>query len=80
MARSRADRSGARLIGDGEPLARALAKLEQGARQIPMDVNPAQAQAYIINPLTGRQVQFKNLFTTHPPTEERIRRLRGGQY
>jgi heat shock protein HtpX len=41
-----------------------------------MDVNPAQAQAYIINPLAGRKVQYANLFTTHPPTEERIRRLR----
>ena len=83
LSRSRefeADRSGARLIHDGEPLARALAKLEQGARQIPMDVNPAQAQAYIINPLTGRKVQFANLFTTHPPTEERIARLRNGDW
>ena len=83
LSRSReyeADRSGARLIQDGEPLARALAKLEQGARQIPMDVNPAQAQAYIINPLTGRQVQFKNLFTTHPPTADRIARLRSREW
>src|SRR5205085_3570879 len=61
LSRSRefeADRSGARLIGDGEPLARALEKLEQGVRQIPMDVQPAQAQKYIVNPLTGRQIQF----------------------
>ena len=80
LSRSRefeADRSGARLIGDGEPLARALLKLEAGARQIPMDVAPAQAQKYIVNPLTGRKVQFANLFTTHPPVEERVRRLRG---
>ena len=68
--------SGARLIGEGESLARALEKLELGARRIPMDVNPAQAQAYIVNPLTGRQVQFANLFRTHPSTEERIARLR----
>ena len=61
-------------------LARALAKLEQGARQIPMDVNPAQAQAYIVNPLTGRKVQFANLFTTHPPTSDRIERLRSGEW
>src|SRR5213078_2195995 len=83
LSRSReyeADRSGARLLNDGEPLARALAKLEQGARQIPMNVNPAQAQAYIINPLTGRQVQFKNLFTTHPPTADRIARLRSREW
>ena len=79
LSRSRefeADRSGARLIGDGEPLARALLKLEQAARQIPMDVAPAQAQKYIVNPLTGRKVNFSNLFTTHPPTETRVERLR----
>jgi heat shock protein HtpX len=83
LTRSReyeADRSGARLIGDGEPLARALEKLEQGVRQVPMNVNPAQAQAYIVNPLTGRQVQFANLFMTHPPTADRIARLRGGDW
>ena len=79
LSRSRefeADRSGARLIGDGEPLARALLKLDQAARQIPMDVQPAQAQKYIVNPLTGRKVNFANLFTTHPPTEARVERLR----
>jgi heat shock protein HtpX len=79
LSRSRefeADRSGARLIGDGEPLARALLKLEQAARQIPMDVQPAQAQKYIVNPLTGRKVNFAALFTTHPPTEARVERLR----
>jgi heat shock protein HtpX len=83
LSRSRefeADRSGARLIGDGEPLARALLKLEAGARQIPMDVAPAQAQKYIINPLTGRKVQFASLFTTHPPTEARVERLRAGDW
>lgn len=79
LSRSReleADRSGATLIGEGEPLARALLKLERGARQIPMAVRPEQAQAYIVNPLTGRQVRFANLFRSHPPTEERITRLR----
>ncbi len=83
LSRSRefeADRSGARLLGDGEPLARALAKLEQGARQIPMDVAPAQASMFIVNPLTGRKVQFARWFITHPPTEERIARLRGGEW
>ena len=82
LSRSReyeADRTGARLIGGGEPLARALAKLDRGARTIPMDVNPAQAQAYIVNPLTGRKVQFANLFSTHPPIEDRIARLRAGE-
>jgi heat shock protein HtpX len=79
LSRSRefeADRSGARLVGDGEPLARALLKLDQAARQIPMDVQPAQAQKYIVNPLTGRKVNFSSLFTTHPATEARVERLR----
>ena len=83
LSRSRefeADRTGARLIGDGEPLARALAKLEQGARAVPMAVDPAQASKYIVNPFSGRRVQFANLFTTHPPMEDRIARLRAGEW
>jgi len=83
LSRSReyeADRSGARLLGDGEPLARALGKLDAGARRIPMDVNPAQATAYIVNPFSGRQVQFANLFMSHPPIEDRIRRLRDREW
>ena len=72
-----ADHSGKELIGDGEPLARALRKIEASAKQVPMNIDPAHAQAYIINPLTGRQMQFANLFRSHPPTEERIRRLVG---
>jgi heat shock protein HtpX len=83
LSRSReyeADRTGARLINDGEPLARALAKLEQGAKAIPMNVNPAQASKYIVNPLSGRKVQFANLFSTHPPLEDRIARLRQGEW
>ncbi len=83
LSRSReyeADRTGARLIGEGEPLARALGKLEQGARAIPMNVDPVQAGKYIVNPLTGRRVQFANLFTTHPPIEDRIARLRAGEW
>jgi heat shock protein HtpX len=79
LSRSReyqADASGAHLIGDGEPLARALQKIDAAAKRTPMDVNPAEATAYIINPLSGRKVSFANLFSTHPPTEERIARLR----
>jgi heat shock protein HtpX len=79
LSRSRefeADRSGARLLHDGEPLARALEKIDASVRAIPMNVDPVQAQKYIVNPLTGRKVQFSNLFTTHPPTAERIARLR----
>jgi heat shock protein HtpX len=79
ISRSReyeADHSGAELLGTGEPLARALEKIEAYAKQVPMDVPPAQATAYIVNPLTGRKVEWGNLFTTHPPTAERVARLR----
>jgi heat shock protein HtpX len=83
ISRSReyeADRTGARLIGDGEPLARALQKLEVGARQIPMDIDPAHASAFIVNPLSGRKMSFANLWRTHPKTEDRVARLRGGEW
>ena len=83
ISRSRefeADRSGARLVGDGEPLARALQKLEVGARQIPMDIDPAHASAFIVNPLTGRKMSFANLWPTHPKTEDRVARLRSGEW
>ena len=79
LSRSRefqADASGAHLLHDGEPLARALEKIEAYVKQRPMDVNPAQAQAYIVNPLTGRKMEFANLWSSHPPTAERVRRLR----
>ncbi|MGZ8751682.1 MAG: zinc metalloprotease HtpX [Acidimicrobiia bacterium] len=83
ISRSReyeADRAGAALLGgDGEALARALLKIEATAERVPMNVDPAQATAYIINPLSGRKVNFANLFTTHPPTAERVARLRGEQ-
>jgi heat shock protein HtpX len=75
-----ADRSGARLLGDGEPLARALAKIEAGVRAVPMNVAPAEASMFIVNPLSGRRVNFANLFQTHPPTEQRIARLRSGEW
>lgn len=74
----RADRTAARLIGTGEPLARALEKLQAGASRVPSDVAPEQASAYIVNPLAGRQANFAKLFSTHPPAEERIARLRSG--
>jgi heat shock protein HtpX len=78
ISRSRefeADRSGAELVGSGLPLASALQRLEATAARVPMDIPPAQAQAYIVNPLTGRKVAFANLFRTHPTTEERVARL-----
>ena len=80
LSRSRefeADRTGAQIAGDGESLARALEKMQLTAKKIPMNVHPAQATAYIVNPLSGRKVNFASLFSTHPPTEERIARLRG---
>ena len=80
LSRSReyeADRVGAELTGDPRPLARALAKLDATARRVPMEISPAQATAYIVNPLTGRQVSFARLFLTHPPIEDRIARLVG---
>jgi heat shock protein HtpX len=79
ISRSRefeADASGARLLHDGEPLARALEKIDAYAARVPMDVNPAQASAYIVNPLRGRKVELANLFSSHPPMAERVRRLR----
>jgi heat shock protein HtpX len=80
LSRSRefeADRVGAELLGDPRPLASALAKLDRTSKQIPMDVDPAHATAYIVNPLTGKQADFTKLFMTHPPMEERIARLLG---
>ena len=79
ISRSReyeADRGGAELLGQGEPLARALEKLEASAQRVPMHVNPAQENAFIISPFAGQKAQLANLFRTHPPTAERIARLR----
>ena len=83
LSRSReyeADAAGARLLGDGRPLASALAKLDRAARVVPMDVDPAQAAKYIVNPLTGRHVSFASLFSTHPPIPDRIARLSSGAW
>ena len=83
LSRSReyeADHDGAELIGDGEPLARALEKLQAGANHIPMKVDPAHATMYIVNPFGKRKVNFSNLFMTHPPTEERVARLRAKEW
>jgi heat shock protein HtpX len=79
VSRSReyeADRVAARMLGTGEPLATALEKLHESAKKVPLHVNPAQASMYIVNPFTGRKVAFANMFSTHPPAEERIARLR----
>jgi len=76
ISRSReyqADATGARIIGHGRPLANALVKLEEYNKQMPMAVNPAQAQMYIVNPLSAEG--FTRLFSTHPPIQERVARL-----
>jgi len=83
LSRSReyqADASGAHLVDDGEPLARALEKIEAYAKRVPMNINPAEATAYIINPLTGRKISFAGLFSSHPPTQDRVARLRDGAW
>jgi len=69
-----ADATAARVLGEGKPLADALETLERGRAAIPLDVNPATASLYIVNPLRGGGVA--SLFSTHPPIAERVRRLR----
>jgi heat shock protein HtpX len=69
-----ADATGAQLLGRAEPLANALETLERGAQAVPLNVNPATASLYMVNPLPRGGVA--TLFMTHPPLEERIRRLR----
>jgi heat shock protein HtpX len=72
-----ADKTGAHTTHDPEALADALEKLERGVMVRPMQVNPAAAHMFIVNPLAGLKGQnFSNLFSTHPPIEERIARLR----
>lgn len=77
ISRSRefgADRTGAEVGQDPEALASALEKLEAYSRQIPLNVNPAASHMFIVKPLTGFSMQ--SLFSSHPPTEQRVARLR----
>lgn len=77
ISRSReylADATGAELSGAPLALAGALGKLDDYSRQIPMNANPATENMFIVNPFAG--MSMASLFSTHPPTEERIRRLR----
>ena len=77
ISRSReylADETGAHLAHNPESLARALEKLSLGVQRAPMDASPATAHMFIVNPLTGSSLM--NLFSTHPPLEERVARLR----
>ncbi len=76
ISRSReylADERGAHLSGKPLALASALQKISYGVQNIPMDAQPATAHMFIMNPLSGRSLM--NLFSTHPPVEERIKRL-----
>jgi len=77
ISRSReylADETGAHLAHNPESLARALEKLQIGVQRVPMDASPSTAHMFIVNPLSGSTLM--NLFSTHPPLEERIARLR----
>jgi heat shock protein HtpX len=77
VSRSRefhADATGARVAGKTWGLAKALEKLHMAQQVVPMDANPATAHLFIVNPLSGRAMA--SLFSTHPPLEERIARLR----
>jgi heat shock protein HtpX len=69
-----ADATGARLAGRPWPLAKALEKLEVASKVEPMNATPATAHMFIVNPLSGQALM--RLFSTHPPIEERIARLR----
>jgi heat shock protein HtpX len=68
-----ADSTGASISADPLSLANALRKLERGVERVPMEANPATAHLFIVNPLTGGGL--RHLFSTHPPVEERVRRL-----
>src|ERR671923_123824 len=69
-----ADATGARIAGSSNALADALERLEAGAKAMPMQVNSAAEPLYIVKPFSGQGVA--SLFSTHPPIEERVRRLR----
>ncbi len=77
ISRSReydADAGGAHISGKPYGLASALEKLSRASQSIPLQANPSTAHLFIVNPLTGRS--FMSLFSTHPPIEERVARLR----
>jgi len=81
ISRSReymADATGASFAGTPEGLARALEKLGAYSKQLPMDARPSTAHMFIVNPLSGRSLM--SLFSTHPPLEERVARLRGQRF
>jgi len=80
ISRSReyqADASGAHLAGNNEGLAHALEKLGSYSNRQPVNANPSTAHMFIVNPLSGQKMM--SLFSTHPPLNDRIARLRGFQ-
>ncbi|MCG8472398.1 MAG: zinc metalloprotease HtpX [Desulfobacterales bacterium] len=80
ISRSReylADATAAQITGNPEGLAAALEKLGSASQRVPMDAEPATAHMFITNPLAGQKLA--NLFSTHPPIEERVARLRGAK-
>ncbi len=82
ISRSReyqADATGAKITGNPQGLARALKKIDEWSKRVPMRVSPTTAHLYICAPLTGREM-FSNLFSTHPPIKKRIERLIGQGY
>jgi len=80
ISRSReylADATGARIAGTPYGLANALKKLGIASQRIPLEANTATAHMFIVNPLSAQS--YMALFSTHPPLEERIKRLTGDQ-
>ena len=78
ISRSReyaADRDGAEICGNPRGLADALQRLEAGTQRRSMEANQATSHMFIVNPLSGTRQSFASLFSTHPSTEERVRRL-----
>jgi len=71
----KADESGAQISGKPLALADALRKLQMGVNARPMDTNPATAHMFIVNPFGEKGKMLLNLFSTHPPMDERIKRL-----
>jgi heat shock protein HtpX len=79
ISRSRefsADAGGARIAGTPYGLADALRKIDAAARRVPLDANPATAHMFIVKPFSGAGLM--SLFSTHPPTEARIKALLEG--
>jgi len=82
ISRSReyeADSTGAQITGNPQGLARALNKIDQWSKRIPMQASPSMAHMYILQPLTTGEV-FSSLFSTHPPIRKRIERLIGRDF